>query len=71
LSHTLPRNLADDALLTAMRLVFTEHRLLVEPAGVAGLAALITFTDKFRGATVAIPLCGANLTAHQIRMWLM
>jgi len=53
----------DQALIEAMQLVFRQHGLLVEPAGVAGLAAAITFRDRFQGATVVTPLCGGNLTA--------
>jgi len=61
----------DQALITAMRLVFEHHGLLVEPAGVAGLAAAITFSDRFRGASVVTPLCGGNLTSDQLREWLL
>ncbi|HLK20920.1 MAG TPA: pyridoxal-phosphate dependent enzyme [Bryobacteraceae bacterium] len=60
----------DAAMIEAMRLVFREHGLLVEPAGVAGLAAALTFRDRFRGASIVTPLCGGNLTAEQIRAWL-
>lgn len=60
----------DAAMIQAMQLVFREHGLLVEPAGVAGLAAALTFRERFRGATVVTPLCGGNLTAEQIREWL-
>jgi threonine dehydratase len=61
----------DHALIKAMQLVFQHHGLLVEPAGAAGLAAAITFPGRFRGASVVTPLCGANLTADQIREWLL
>jgi threonine dehydratase len=60
----------DEAMIEAMQLVFRQHGLLVEPAGVAGLAAAITFRERFRGASVVTPLCGGNLTAEQIREWL-
>jgi threonine dehydratase len=60
----------DQAMIDAMRLVFRQHGLVVEPAGVAGLAAAITFRDRFRGASVVTPLCGGNLTPEQIRDWL-
>ena len=61
----------DQALIEAMQLVFRQHGLVVEPAGVAGLAAAITFRDRFQGASVVTPLCGGNLTAEQIREWLL
>jgi len=60
----------DESLIEAMQLVFREHGLMVEPAGVAGLAAAIAFRDRFRGATMVTPLCGGNLTAEQVRNWL-
>jgi threonine dehydratase len=61
----------DQSLVEAMRLVFRYHGLVIEPAGAAGLAAAITYKERFRGAQVAIPLCGGNLTSDQIRRWLI
>jgi threonine dehydratase len=52
----------DDALRDAMRLVLRHHGLVTEPAGVAGLAAAITYVSRFQGALVATPLCGGNST---------
>jgi len=60
----------DDAMLAAMRLIFQQHGLVIEPAGIAGLAATITYKEKFRGAHIATPLCGGNLTPEQIHKWL-
>ena len=60
----------DDALVQAMQLLFRRHGLMVEPAGVAGLAAVISYPERFRGSTVATPLCGGNLTSEQIKQWL-
>jgi threonine dehydratase len=60
----------DEALLRAMRAVFEYHRLVVEPAGVAGLAAIISYPKRFQDGVVATPLCGANLTPEQVREWL-
>ena len=61
----------DDALIRAMRLVFEHHGLVIEPAGAAGLAAAIAYKERFRGACVATPLTGGNLTAEQVRQWLL
>jgi len=61
----------DNAMLAAMRLVFQHHGLVVEPAGIAGLAAAIAHKEGFRGARIATPLCGGNLTPEQIRKWLL
>lgn len=60
----------DQALITAMQLVFQHHGLIVEPAGVAGLAAAISLPSRFQRASVVTPLCGGNLTPDQIHEWL-
>jgi threonine dehydratase len=60
----------DDALIEAMRSVFQQHGLVVEPAGAAGLAAIMNHRERFRGSLVATPLCGGNLTSEQIGLWL-
>jgi threonine dehydratase len=61
----------DASLIEAMRVAFNYHGLVVEPAGAAGLAAAITYKERFRGARVATPLCGGNLTSAQVRRWLL
>lgn len=61
----------DDAIVRAMQSAFQHHGLVTEPAGVAGLAAAIVHKERFRGADVATPLCGGNLTAEQVRRWLL
>jgi threonine dehydratase len=60
----------DDSMLAAMRLLFTENGLVVEPAGAAGLAALLEHEGRWRGRQVATPVCGGNLTREQIERWL-
>ena len=61
----------DEALVEAMRLAFYYHGLVIEPAGAAGLAAAITYQERFGGTLIATPLCGGNLTSDQIRRWLL
>jgi threonine dehydratase len=61
---------SDESILTAMRLVLETLGLLVEPAGVAGLAAVLAEPAQFAGQTVATVLCGSNLTPAQINAWL-
>ncbi len=60
----------DGAIIKAMQMAFRHHGLVVEPAGAAGLAAALVYNEKFRGANVATPLTGGNLTPEQIRQWL-
>jgi threonine dehydratase len=61
----------DDELLAAMRMLFIDAGLMVEPAGAAGVAAVAQRRREFAGRRVAVPICGGNLTEEQIRNWLL
>jgi threonine dehydratase len=61
----------EETLRRAVRLVFRTTGLVVEPAGAAGVAALLSCRERFAGALAATPLCGGNLTAEQARRWLL
>jgi threonine dehydratase len=61
---------SDEEILDAMRMLFVETGLVVEPAGAAGLAAVTKRHKELEGQRVATPLCGGNLTADQVRRWL-
>lgn len=63
-------SVSETSILAAMRLIHEALGLVVEPAGVVGVAALIEHEAQFRGARVATVLCGGNLTPDQIRRWL-
>jgi len=56
----------DAALIEAMRLVHTHAGLVTEPAGVAGLAAVMAGRADFAGRDVATVICGGNTTAEQL-----
>lgn len=58
------------SLLEAMRLAHQHLGLVLEPSGAAGLAALLENKAAFAGKTVAVILCGGNLTPEQMREWL-
>ncbi|NKN35751.1 pyridoxal-phosphate dependent enzyme [Agrobacterium sp. a22-2] len=60
----------DDQILDAMRFAQDTWSRLVEPAGAAGLAAVLARASALAGRRVATMLCGANLTDQQIRDWL-
>ena len=60
----------DGDLIVAMRLAHEHLGLVVEPAGVAGLAAALRHRKRFAGQTVGIPLCGGNVTPAQMSEWL-
>ena len=51
---------SEEALLAAVRLLHRALGLVVEPAGAAGVAALLDHRDRYRGLSVATPLCGGN-----------
>ena len=70
------RGIVDDILLVseaalqlAVRLVWDTLGLLVEPAGVAGVAALLEHRAVLARGLVATPLCGGNVTKQQMREW--
>lgn len=60
----------EPTILRAMRLVHEHLGLVVEPAGVVGVAALIAEPARWRGRRVATVLCGGNLTPEQMTLWL-
>ncbi len=69
------RNVVDDIVLVseaaikkAMGLVEQHLGLIAEPAGVAGVAALISHASLARGL-VCTPITGGNVTQDQLRRW--
>ncbi|WP_298333090.1 threonine/serine dehydratase [Asticcacaulis sp.] len=53
----------DAAILRAMELLRSHLDLVVEPAGAAGLAALLSDPAAWGGRRILIPLCGGNIDA--------
>lgn len=60
----------DADLLEAMRLAHRHTGLVLEPAGAAGLAAIVAEPARFAGRSVATILTGGNVTPEQARAWL-
>jgi threonine dehydratase len=60
----------DDQILDAMRFAHETWNRPVEPAGAAGLAAILAQASALKDGRVATILCGANLTDQQIKTWL-
>ena len=62
---------SEEALVAAVRLLHRTLGLVVEPAGAAGVAALLDHPDRFRslfgGLSVATPLCGGNADPALLR----
>lgn len=60
----------DASLIEAMRLAHEHLGIVLEPSGAAGLAAIIENRERFAEQTVAVVLCGGNLTPQQMKLWL-
>ena len=59
----------DSSLITAMRLAHKELGVVLEPAGAAGLAALMDHREQFRGRLVATVLTGGNVSPSNLTGW--
>jgi threonine dehydratase len=59
----------DSSLITAMRLAHKELGLVLEPAGAAGLAALLDHREQFRDRLVATVLTGGNVSPNNLAGW--
>ncbi len=51
----------DNAIRQAMALIFEALKIVVEPAGAAGFAAMLNDPARWAGKRVGIPLCGGNV----------
>jgi threonine dehydratase len=60
----------DQALVSAMQQAHRELGIVLEPSGAAGLAALNTYRERFKGKLIATILTGGNVTPEQMRQWL-
>jgi threonine dehydratase len=60
----------DTSLIEAIRLAHEHLGLVLEPSGAAGLAAILENRGRFAGQSVAVVLCGGNLTPEQMKLWL-
>lgn len=72
------RGIVDDVLLVsessilgAMKLILEAERLIVEPAGAVGVAALLEHPALKEYRRIATVLTGGNLTLEQIKTWLL
>ena len=73
LPQQIMRDLLDDFVLVteatlrdATRLMIEKTRNLVEPAGAAALAAVLTDPDRFAGRNVALICSGGNISPAQL-----
>jgi threonine dehydratase len=56
----------EDRLREATRLMISKTRNLVEPAGAAALAAVLTTPERFAGRNVALICSGGNISPAQL-----
>jgi threonine dehydratase len=61
----------DQHIIAAMKLVFFNAGLVAEPAGAAGVAALLAHSSLFRDQRAATIICGGNVTEAQIKKWFL
>lgn len=52
---------SDDEVVAAMRLMWSELRIIVEPSSATTLAALLRYPDEFAGRTVGAVVTGGNV----------
>lgn len=57
----------DPSFVAAMRLVYRELGLVLEPAGAAAIAAVLSHREKFHGKNVGVILTGGNASEEQMR----
>ena len=60
---------SEDGLVHAMKMMFDRAGLVIEPAGIAGVAAVLEH-QHLRSERLATILCGSNLTSEQVNTWL-
>lgn len=60
----------DASLIEAMRLAHEHLGIVLEPSGAAGLAAILENRERFANRSVAVVLCGGNITPEQMKLWL-
>lgn len=54
------------AIENAIAFLAEEAKLVAEGAGAAGVAALLTHPDLFRGRRIGVPICGANIDSRAL-----
>jgi threonine dehydratase len=55
------RTVSEDAIVEAMRYLWTRMKIVVEPSGAVPLAAVMSDPDAFRGARVGMVITGGNV----------
>ena len=61
----------DTSMLSAMKMLLAEERLICEPAAAAGIAALLEHPELSRYQRIGTVITGRNLTQEQIHTYLL
>jgi threonine dehydratase len=57
---------SETEIISSMRLILERAKLVVEPSGTVGLAALIKQAPNFQGKKVGVILCGGNVDLEKV-----
>ena len=57
-------------IIDSMKLLHTNASIVVEPSSSVCIAAILDNKDYFKGKTVTVVICGANITEEQIKEYL-
>ncbi|GJL93868.1 MAG: threonine ammonia-lyase [Hyphococcus sp.] len=78
LTRQIVREYVDDIVLVnerilerSLSILMNDQKILVEGAGAAGLAAILSAPGRFKGKSVGLVLCGGNIDARLLSMILM
>lgn len=60
----------DNSIIQGMQLIHQHLGIVAEPSGAVGIAAILENPTYFKNQTVVTIICGGNLTAEQMKLWL-
>jgi threonine dehydratase len=60
-------DIGEDDIRSALRLFIESHAMLCEGSAALAIAGMLASKDRLRGRTVAVVICGANITADKLK----
>lgn len=60
----------ESSIIAAMRMLFTQAGLVVEPSAALGIAAILEDRDRFAGRHVVTVVCGSNVDDDAFQRWI-
>jgi len=60
---------SEESIKAAMRLLYRDAALIVEPSAALGVAAVLEDHDRFSGRRIATVICGSNVMAGDFERW--